>query len=315
MQKMGYTTVALVMLGLALTLAAGCLSFGGVADQVTGHQNSAAPAPAAASKSMIGESGSWGGAGTTVRISTAVPTSAPFGSDSYSVNDEKIVKTAYVTLEVKDVPGATDTLKSLATAQGGYVSSSSMNRDSANRVYASVTIRVPVTAFDQTMEQLKPVGTVVSAQSSAQDVTEEYVDLNAQKTALQNQLDQYNKILAKADKVEDVLNVQVQIERVQVELDRIEGRLKYLGSQVDYSTITVSLQEPAPIGGGVTHDFNEVINSGIAAFLGVIDALIVLLFVVLPFAIIGGIGYGIYRWYKGRHPAGTGSGPGEEEKK
>jgi hypothetical protein len=149
-------------------------------------------------------------------------------------------------------------------------------------------------AFETALNQVKTIGSVTSLSTSGEDVTEEYVDLNAQKTALQNQLAQYNKILAKAEKVEDILNVQVQIERVQVELDRIEGRLKYLNNRVDLSTITVNLQEPAPIGGGISFDLNSVINDAIGGFLGLVGALIILFFALLPLIVIGLVAYGIY---------------------
>ncbi len=72
----------------------------------------------------------------------------------------------------------------------------------------------------------------------------------AQRTALANQLAQYNRIMEMAENVSEILEVQTQIERVQVELDRINGRLKYLDNRVDYATITVTLQEPEPVGGG-----------------------------------------------------------------
>ena len=97
--------------------------------------------------------------------------------------------------------------------------------------------------------------------------------------------------------------VQQQIDRVQTELDRLEGRLKYLNNRVDLSTITVNLQEPEPVGGETGHSFVAAINEGIAGFLGMIDALIVLFFTILPLLAIGGAAYGIYRWRNGKKPA------------
>jgi hypothetical protein len=99
-------------------------------------------------------------------------------------------------------------------------------------------------------------------------------------------------------KVEDIIRVQEQIDRVQTELNRLEGRLKYLNSRIDLSTITVNLQEPEPVGGDTGHNFVTTINEGIAGFFGMIDAIVIILFTLLPLIIIGGIGYGIYRWKK-----------------
>ena len=122
--------------------------------------------------------------------------------------------------------------------------------------------------------------------------------MKAQISSYQNQLSQYNEIMKKAARVQDIIDIQQQIDRVQTELDRLNGRLKYLDSRIDFSTITVSLQEPEPVGGPGGHDFVAAVNEGIAGFFGVIDAIIVLLLSLLPLVIIGGAGYGVYRLWK-----------------
>ncbi|HIH27251.1 MAG TPA: DUF4349 domain-containing protein, partial [Methanoregulaceae archaeon] len=132
---------------------------------------------------------------------------------------------------------------------------------------------------------------------SADDVTEEYVDLQARRTALASQLVQYNRIMERAENVSEILEVQVQIERVQVELDRIDGRLKYLDNRVDYATITVALQEPEPVGGGEGFSFVSVINESIAGFLAVTAGLIIILISIIPLIILGAVAYVLYRWW------------------
>ncbi|HNX17120.1 MAG TPA: DUF4349 domain-containing protein [Methanoregula sp.] len=232
----------------------------------------------------------------------STPSPAPTGAGNTGT-DSKIIRTASLTLEVKDVTGAAETLKGLAIAKGGYVSSTNIQKISGNRLYGTVVLRVPAAAFEDTLAGVKGIGTVKSVSTQSEDVTEEYVDLVAQKTSYQNQLAQYNAIMKKAEKVEDVIAVQQQIDRVQTELDRLEGRLKYLNSRVDLSTISVYLQEPEPVGGETGHNFVSTLNEGIAGFLGMIDALIIFLFTVLPLIIIGGGIYGIYLWRKGKKPA------------
>jgi hypothetical protein len=68
------------------------------------------------------------------------------------------------------------------------------------------------------------------------------------------------------------------------------------------STITVNLQEPEPVGGETGHSFVTTINEGISGFFGMIDLIIIILFTLLPLMILGAIGYGIYRWRKGKQP-------------
>jgi len=216
--------------------------------------------------------------------------------------DTKIIKTAYLSLEVKDIPGTIEQLKSLAAQSGGYLSSTNMQQAYNNRLSGTVIIRVPSSAFESTLSGAKALGTVKSVSTQGEDVTEEYVDLEARKTSYNNQLAQYNEIMKKAVKVEDVIAVQEQIDRVQTELNRIEGRLKYLNNRIDLSTITVNLEEPQPVGGDSGHSFVTTINEGIAGFVGMIDAIIIILFTLLPLIIIGGAAYGVYRWKKGKKP-------------
>ena len=220
-----------------------------------------------------------------------------------AVIDTKIIKTATLNLEVKDIPGSIEVLKTIATAKGGYLSSMNMQKGSDGRLTASVIIRVPAAQFDTTLAGAKALGTVKSVSTQGQDVTEQYIDLSAQKTSYQNQLNQYNEILKKCVNVEDIIKVQQQIDRVQTELNRLDGRLKYLDNRIDLSTITVNLQEPEPVGGDTGHNFIATLNEGIAGFFGMIDVIVILFITLLPLIIIGGAAYGIYRWRKGKKPA------------
>jgi hypothetical protein len=230
----------------------------------------------------------------------AVPVPAQ-AQDSYAGTVEsKVIKTGYVTLEVSDVAGTVETLKAMAAAKGGYLSSTNVQKNYNDRLSGTVVMRIPQAEFENTLAGVKAIGTVKSASTQGEDVTEEYVDLQAQRTSYQNQLVQYNEIMKKAVKVSDVIEIQAQIDRVQTELNRLDGRLKYLNSRVDLSTITVNLQEPEPVGGQTGHNFVSTINEGIAGFLGMIDAIIILFFTLLPVLILGGIGYYAYRWNKAR---------------
>jgi hypothetical protein len=253
--------------------------------------------------------------GSVVPAPMATRTPSAPGSFAVAVIDTKIIKTASLNLEVKDVPGSVELLKTIATEKGGYLSSTNMQKGSEGQLSATVVIRIPAAQFDSALTGAKALGTVKSVSTQGQDVTEEYVDLVAQKTSYQNQLAQYNEIMKKCVNVEDILNVQEQIDQVQTQLNRLDGRLKYLDNRVDMSTITVNMHEPEPVGGDSGHNFIATINEGIAGFLGMIDVLIILVMTLFPLIIIGGIGYGIYRWRKGKKPAEAPLKPDEPAEK
>jgi hypothetical protein len=280
---------------IALVAAAGCVGF-----PTAGFDPSSA-------LQDIGKGGlqsesrmAYAGDSASSPLTTSVP--VPSGSGIAGI-ETKIIRTAFLTVEVKDVPGSVELLKNLSSQKGGYVSSTNIQKNYNNRLSGSVILRIPAAEFENTLTGVRTIGIVRSISTQGQDVTEEYVDLQAQKISYQNQLTQYNEIMKKAVKVEDVITVQQQIDRVQTDLNRLEGRLKYLDSRIDFSTITVNLQEPEPVGGETGHTFISTINAGITGFFGMIDAIVIILFTLLPLIIIGGAGYAIYRWRKSRKGA------------
>jgi hypothetical protein len=295
---MNYKVIALMVVCIAVVAAAGCMAIPSkVLDQSSGSSEAVYDY---SSSNVVRASSDAKMSSYASTVPMPVASSAPI---SVSGIDNKIIKTAYVTIEVKDVTGSVEVLKNLVTGKGGYLSSSSVSEGYNNRLSGTVVLRIPQAEFESSLAGVKAIGTVKSVSTQGEDVTEEYVDIQAQKTSYQNQLAQYNEIMKKAVKVSDVIEIQQQIDRVQTELNRLEGRLKYLNSRIDMSTITVNLQEPEPVGGETGHNFVTAINEGIAGFLGMIDFIIILIFTLLPVIILGVIGYGIYRWRKGNQPA------------
>lgn len=305
---MNHKIIALLVLCIAVVAAAGCT---GLSAGNSAHISSPQEAVRVTSDSI-----SYGGTSQKIMGAGSVTVPAPAIASDYvkteaAVDDTKIIKTADINLEVKDVNSAADSLKTLAAAKGGQVSSTNIRKTYNNQLTGTIVIRVPQASFDAAIEGVKALGTVKSISTSGQDVTEQYVDLQAQKTSYTNQLAQYNAIMKQSTRVEDIIKVQEQIDRVQTELDRLNGRINYLDNRIDLSTISVYLQEPEPVGGQAGHDFVSTINEGISGFLGMIDALIILAFTLLPIIILGAIGYGVYRWHKGK----KGSSPATLEEK
>ncbi len=292
---MNYKILAVLILCIGAVAVTGCMGLGtsGTDTRTTSVQRALPLANYDASSIYAEKMSPSGGA-------LPIPTSANAGATG--IDDTKIIKTGYITLEVKDVSASVESLKNLAAEKSGYLSSTSMQTGYNNRLAGTVIVRVPAAEFENLLAGVKALGTVKSVSTQGQDVTEEYVDLVAQKTSYQNQLAQYNEIMKKAVKVEDVITVQQQIDQVQTNLNRIIGRMNYLDNHIDLSTVTVTLEEPEPVGGETGYNFIATINEGIAGFFGMIDAIVIVLFTLLPLIIIGGAVYGIYRWKKGEKP-------------
>ena len=218
-----------------------------------------------------------------------------------SLPEQKIIRIADIKAEVTNVSESAERVKEVAKRHDGQVQSSSVYAGSQNRYSGTVTIRVPAERFDDALADIVAIGRVLSSSVTADDVTEEYVDLVAQRDSLSNQLAQYNRLLAKGQNVSEILDVQKEIERVQVQLDRIVGRMKYLDSRTSFSTITISLSEPAQVEAPGGYSVPAVISDGIAGFVDTLVWLFIAILTLLPLILLGGAGYWVYqRWKKNR---------------
>lgn len=217
----------------------------------------------------------------------------------------KIIKTGQVTIEVPQVPEAIDRVKDIAASNGGYLSSSNVYTSQNDRKTGYAMIRIPADRFDTVMAALVPLGKVLSSSEQRSDVTEQYVDLTIQNESYHTQLENYFRLMARADKVEDIIKIQAQIDQITLSINQVEGRLRYLSSQIDLSTITVNLQEPEPVGGETGFNIITAINEGIAGFFGMVAAIIVIVFSLIPLIILGLIVYAVYRWNKKRKGGST----------
>ncbi len=177
-------------------------------------------------------------------IGIVPPEMPPTAGATAAEADQKIIRTGYLQLTVESVAETSPKIIALATTNGGYVQSSSVNEDLDGRHSGDVTIRVPSATFDATVSAIKALATVVNVETtSGQDVTEQYTDLEAQLRNAQAQEAQYLEILKRATTVEETLNVQQYLSGVRYQIESLQGQIKYLSNATSYSTISISLSE------------------------------------------------------------------------
>lgn len=194
--------------------------------------------------------------------------------------DRKIISTANLKMEVDSVKTALNEITKITQDSGGFISSSSIY-ETGGRYNGRMIVRVPQNNFYSTIEQFETAGKVSSKEISGQDVTEEYIDLEARLGNLEKQEKRLQEILDMAATVDEVLKVEKELERVRGEIESLTGRLNYLDKNLDMSTITVSMAEPAPIGGdgwSITDALREAVNG----FINTILAIIVFVGYVIP---------------------------------
>ena len=170
------------------------------------------------------------------------------GRDESEITDEltedrKIVKTGSITLEVGNITDVMDKVAEMADELNGYVVSS-YKYEYKRGISGRITIRVPFEKFEEAFARLRQLAVSVPYETTtAKDVTEDYVDLEAQLSNLQATEAQYLVLMEKAANVEEMLMVQRELSKVRGEIEQIEGRMQYLEQTSETSLIEVDLQE------------------------------------------------------------------------
>jgi hypothetical protein len=253
--------VLLVTGGVACSSLVRPLSSSDSAPQNTTTPAKPAAVPAAAPvSSAAGAVASQSGAAARDAVSPtqAQPSDSSLPDSSAQILDRMVIRTAQLTVEVQDMESALTHARAIASQAGGYVSTSNTRIERQNdqdRMVADLTLQVRSDAADSAMSDLRALGKVTTETSGSQDVTDEYVDLDANLRNLQASETAILKLMDKATAISDVLSLQRELTNVRGQIERIQGRKTYLERRTDMATITLSLRlppvSPTSVGGGM----------------------------------------------------------------
>lgn len=211
------------------------------------------------------------------------------GASSQSSITRKVITTSSVSIEVKDTPEALAAISDIADEFDGYVSSSSAHTRYGDDtgMYGSITIRVPSSELDKALDSIGDLGKVTSESTTASDVTEEYIDVNARLSNLEKQEIRLGEILEISTTVEEVLAVEKELGRVRGEIESLTGRLNYLNDRIDLATINVDVSEPR----NITHSWGlrDALSDSVRGFIGSVNGIIVFIGVAIPIVIFASI--------------------------
>lgn len=217
----------------------------------------------------------------------------------------KVVKNAVMKMETEQ--GGYAELKedalAVVSASGGYVQGESSSRDDDGLVHATLTLRIPAEAFDKAMTEISGLGEVISTQVNTSDVSSEYVDLEARLRHLQAEEAFYLSLIGRAGSVQEMISIREHLSSVQLEKEQVQGRMNFLDQQVEYSTITLSVDEVAP---GEGKGFWSAVKKAFKSFGKSLRAVAVGFFYALPYLIIAAV-IAAAVWYLKRRRRGHGS--------
>ncbi len=170
----------------------------------------------------------------------AMPSGPMAQSAANEAIDRQIISSASLSIEVKAVGPVVEQIRVTAESLGGYIEQLSRS-GSPEQEQATLTIRVPQDQFSTMLSRLEPLGRVQNQSLRSEDVTAQFIDLDARLKSLQREEESLMALLGKAQNVTDVLNIERELARVRSEIERIQGQLKFLQRRVDLATINVNL--------------------------------------------------------------------------
>ena len=158
--------------------------------------------------------------------------------------ERKIIKNASLNLETQDFDTTLSEIKSRVSEFGGYISSSSLrgNKSEGSR-YANLVCRIPADNYENFLSSTDKTGNVTYLSESEEDVTNQYIDLDARIKNLEAQYKKLNELLSKAETLDEMLTIENYIYDIQYQLDSYKGRMKALEGQIAYCTVSVNVSE------------------------------------------------------------------------
>ncbi len=210
--------------------------------------------------------------------------------------ERMIIRNGELELIVKDTKAAQEEVAAMVGELEGYVLSSESYAYDEGRMRINMTLRVPAETFNTAMARLRDLAVEIQRDAvSSQDVTEEYVDLQARLRAQQSKASRLEELMAQAEDTEAVLEIFRELSATHEEIERIKGRMQYLEKSAAMATITLYLMPDETVGpvevqrwrpGGALKSALETL---IETLKFMVEALIWLVLYILPVLLIIGL--------------------------
>jgi hypothetical protein len=249
--------------------------------------------------SDVGGGGGGGGGGKndpSVRAANISLTQASSSQIDAVPADRKIIRNAQLGIEAEKPEEIQQRITDIAQSKGGFVVASQQSSSDLRvslRDVVEMSVRVSADKFTETLNEIKAgPGRILSETIKGEDVTEEFIDIDARLRAKKALEQQFMEIMKRASTVEDALNVQRELSDVRGEIEQIEGRRRFIENQASLSTITIKIQAPTVFAAetaGFGDRLSESFGRGFEVALNFILGLVTFLVGVLPFAILVGL--------------------------
>lgn len=200
--------------------------------------------------------------------------------------EQKIIRTGNLRFETDNLETTYEQIKIAVKKGKAFIQNDSEGKEYAS-IYRRITVRIPSENFDSFIKNISTGVTYFdNKEISSQDVTEEYIDIDARLKAKKKLENRYLELLAKATKMSEMLAIEAQLSAIREEIEAKEGQLRYMQNQVSLSTVTIEFYKTIAEESGVTISYGaKVWNAFKSGFYGISSFFLGLL-EIWPFIII-----------------------------
>ncbi|SER24165.1 protein of unknown function [Streptomyces sp. yr375] len=257
--------------GLLLAAALALTGCSGADDMGAGSSadKAAAPEPGAAQDAKEG-------AGASGSQATAAP----------KLNTARIIRTASLTVQVKDVPKALDEARATTENAGGYIGDETTGRDEDGAEHTRVVLRVPVEKYDAVLAALQGAGKLLERTAKAQDVTDQVVDVESRIASQRASVARVRALMDRATRLSDVVTLEGELSSREADLEALLAQQASLKDRTSLATVTLTLSQK-PVAPAAEKDddpgFTDALAGGWDAFVTMLRWITVVFGALLPF--------------------------------
>lgn len=213
--------------------------------------------------------------------------------------EQKLIKTANIQLEIKDTKNIGEKLNDILKEFHSYISDSREWEDIDKDKYFQFSIRVPQENFDNLISKIKDLGEIKSINISSEDISKEYYDIQARLNSFKKQEERYLDLLNKAINVEEILKVEVELNRIRTSIEQLEGQIRFYDNRVSLATIHLNINPVKIIKNNFFYKIFNSFKEAISGFFSSINSIIIFLGVFTPwFILFLGIFWLLYKLFK-----------------
>ena len=206
--------------------------------------------------------------------------------------DKRIQRNANLNIEVKNINESIDKLNNIISSFGGEIISSNKGGFDYGQPYANIRLRVSSENLDSVLFEFKKLSSkVISENIYTNDVSEEFIDIEARLKIMKSTENRFNDLLSKSEKIEEIIQVEKELMRIRGDIESLEGRLNYLTKTTDTSEINLNLNEQIPITGEswkINEEFKEAFKN-LLGFAKSLTNFAINVIVFIPVILVAGI--------------------------